>query len=106
MSALVRARFDERPRHAAAVKERCESRSVGSRQRRIQSVDEAAEKELGAPVDEGADGLADQEASEIVVVINRAGDPKGSRCPKGGGEDRKREPEVLKTINRNDLAQI
>ena len=91
MSDLVRARLDERPRHAAAVKERCEGRSVGSPHRRKQSADEAAEKELiGAPVDEGAHALADQEAPEIVVVVNRAGDPKGPRCPKGGGGRRQR----------------
>ena len=45
MSDLVRARLDERPRHAAAVKERCEGRSVGSPHRRKHSADEAAEKE-------------------------------------------------------------
>ena len=80
---LIRARLDERPRHPVAVKERCEGRSVGSPHRRKQSADEAAEKELvGAPVDEGAHALADQEASEIVVVVNRAGDP-GLALPEG-----------------------
>ena len=69
MSDRVRARLDERPRHAAAVKERCEGRSVGSPLRRKQSADEAVEKKLiGAPVDEGAHALADQKPRNVGVV--------------------------------------